>query len=317
MSSRAVLLLFSALVAFVPRGGAVERIVERTFAVQPGCTVAVDTYRGSITVEEGDSPEVRLYVHLENGNLDEKRVGGVLEALQLEINAADNAVSVRTRNPRETRVRFVWNDQDQIELVYKLVVPRQCSVDLRTLNGSITVGSLAGRMIARAETGSIFFRRIEGSINASTETGDLVVSRCSGDVTFRVMKGSISAGLIGGHADFRTASGDIEIQTAVGGVSASAEAGDLTVGFARVLTEGSNLKTSGGSISARIDPETNCAVDASSVWGRVQSTLPIVAAPDFACERRARENRVVAAGFPMSRRAAEGNFSYGTPAASA
>ena len=267
--------IFVLLLAALPSARAVERDIERKFAVRPGCSLKIDTYRGSIAVEETDAAEVTVAVHLEINADSDAEADRIGSALQLDFTAGDNTVAVRARNPRETGLRFDWRDKDQIGLTYAITVPRECSVDLVTVKGNITVGSLAGHQSARAESGAVFFRRIEGSVDARVETGDIIVSRCSGPVTLRVMHGTIRTGTVGGRADLRNDSGDIDVLSARSGIVADCSAGDITVGFPKGHSGETTINTSGGGIYAKIAPEADCLIDASSIWGHVESQLPL------------------------------------------
>ena len=256
-------------------GRAAEREFERTFPVEPGCTVKLDTYRGSIEIVEGDRPEVHVTVHMEIGSDTEEEAARVYAGLRLEAVQDGNTVTLRARNPRETRVRFVWEDKNQIDQAWRITVPRQCNVDLTTLSGGITIGSLTGHMVARTERGTIYLKRIDGSVDAATEIGDVIVSRCSGDLKARVLRGTIRLGTIGGFVEAKNATGDIEVLAARGGINALVDSGDVYVGFPRDTVGPAQIKSSGGSIYAKIDPAANCVVSAKSFWGHVDSLLPM------------------------------------------
>ncbi len=275
MGVRSFFVFLGCALVLAPAGRAVEREFARTFPVTPGCTLKLDTYRGSITVVESDQPEVKVSLQMQLGTDNEEDAARIYAALELEATEDDNTVTLRARNPRETRVRFVWNDKHQIDLAWRISVPRRCHVDAVTLNGGITIGNLTGRIAARTERGTISLKRIDGSVEATTETGDVVISRCSGPVKVRVLRGTVRVGTLGGMADLKNSTGDIEVLAARAGITASAEAGDVSVGFPRDTTFAANITTSGGSIHAKIDPAANCTVDASSVWGRVESLLPM------------------------------------------
>ena len=275
MSLRSFLFLTGCLGWAALAGRAAEREFTRTFPVQPGCTVKLDTYRGSIVVVESDQAEVQVTLQMEIRSDDGQEAARVFGEVQLEAAEADNTVTLRARNPRETRVRFVWNDKHQIALAWRIVVPRQCHVDLATHSGGITVGNLTGRVVVRTETGAVFVKRIDGSVDVSAEVGEVVVSRCSGPVKVRVVRGTIRVGTIGGQADLQNSTGDVEVLAARGGITASAAAGDVHVGFPRDTTGAAQVSTAGGSIHAKIHPATHCTVNASSVWGRVESLLPM------------------------------------------
>jgi hypothetical protein len=254
---------------------AAEREFKRTFPLAPGGSVTVDSYRGSITVEESDQPEVTVLLQMSLATDDPDEAERIFSTLELEAVAEDNRVVLRARNPRETRVRFVWNDKRQIDLDWRITVPRKCDVEMLTGRGSITAGNLGGRIVARTEIGSISLKRIDGSVEASTDLGDIVVSRCTGPTKIRVLRGLIRVGFIGGPADLRNTTGDVEVMSARGGVTAAAEAGDVYMGFPSGMASDSRITTAGGSIFVRIDPALNCTVDASSVWGRVENMLPM------------------------------------------
>lgn len=258
---------------------ATEREFTRTFAVEPGCSLKLDTHRGRITIVESDEPEVRVAVQMDIGTDNEEEAERAFAALELSATAADNTVTLRARNPRETRVRFAWNDKLQIDLSWRITVPRQCNVEVATITGGITVGNLTGRVVARTEAGTIYLKRIDGSIDATVDAGDVVVSRCSGPVKIRVRQGLIRVGTINGPGDLKNSAGDIEVLAARAGITASAEAGDVSVGFPRDAVGDAKLATSGGSIHAKINVAANCVVHASAVWGRVESVLPLVIAP--------------------------------------
>ena len=255
---------------------AIERDFKRTFAVEPGCTVKIDTYRGSIVVIESDQAEVEVTGLMEIGVETESEADRIREALSLEVSANDNTIAVRARNPRETRVRFVWQDKYQIDLAWRIRVPRRCNVELTTLNGGITVGNLTGRVVARSETGAIYVKRIDGSVDAATELGDVIISRCTGAVVARVLRGTIRVGTIGGAADLKNSTGDIEVLAVKANLVATADAGDVIVGFPRDFVGDARVSTSGGSIHAKIDPAVSCRLRASCVWGRVESLVPMV-----------------------------------------
>ncbi len=275
MSPRLKIFFFLTLVLLTLRPArAVERTIKRSFAVQPGATVSVDTYRGGIIIEETQENEVRAEVRVELATQDEGRAMQSLEALKLEMKAEGNEVRVRARNPRESRALFAWEENQRIELTFRLFVPQGSTVDLATLDGSVTVGNLTGRVVARTREGTIFCRTINGSIKATVDTGDIVISRCTGPVELRVQKGNIRTGTIFGRAEVRNDSGDVEVLSALGGVNATTSAGDIAVGFQKGFTGESKLEARGGSILVKVEPTAAMALDASTSWGRVQTTLP-------------------------------------------
>lgn len=268
------LLAFS--LAFSAALGA-ERDVVRTFAVDPGCTVSIDTYRGGITVTESDAAEVRIAVRLEIGADDEAEAEQIMRGLQLEFTSSGDAVTMLARHPAETRVRFVWEERKQIEPTFRVTVPRQCNLKLRTLTGSVIVGNVVGNLEARAENGAVFFRNVSGSVFAAAEYGDVVVSHCVGSLTAQVLRGVIRVGTVTGRCDLRNASGDIEVMAAKSDIHAYAEAGNATIGVPRDFAGQGEIRTSGGNIVMSIDSAASCEIQSSTSWlGKIDCALPLV-----------------------------------------
>ena len=270
---RARLLITFLFFAFAARG--LEREVARAFPVKSGAQLNVEFFRGAITVDESDGREINVAAHLEM-KTESAAVADRLEAaLHLEISADGNTVNVRAGDPVGRGVHLSLDDDPPVDVDLRIVVPRECSVNLTTRDGSITVGNLAGRIVARTTTGNIFLKRIEGSIDARAQAGDVTISRCSGEVAASTAKGSIRVGTVGGRAELKNTNGDIEVLAARGGLEATADAGDVTVGFPRGVAGDANVRTGFGNVLAKIDPAANCLVDASSFWGHVQNTLPL------------------------------------------
>jgi hypothetical protein len=268
-----VLLGFGALFGSIR---AAERDIVRSFPVQPNCSIAIDTYRGAIIVQEADTSEVRVAVHLEIGADSESEAEQVLRGFQLNWSADTRAISVTARHPAETRARFVWRDQNQIEPTFRVTVPHACNLNLKTITGMITVGNVAGRVQAHAETGDVFLRQVTGIVDAGTEFGDLVVSHCVGPLTGRVLRGTIRVGTLLGPCDLKNSSGDVEVMVAKAGGHIYAEAGTVTVAMPRDSIGDLDVRTSGGSILFGVDPAAHAVIEASaSLFAHVENRLPL------------------------------------------
>lgn len=254
--------------------GAAERMFRHTHELPPGGTVTVDTYRGGIFVEETDGNQVRTEVRVELATEDESEADKAVEALKLESAPTGNEVRLTARNPRESRVLFAWEEKKRIELTFRVFVPRGATIVLSTLDGSVTVGNLSGRVDARTRTGRIFCRKIDGSVKATVESGEIVISRATGTTEARVQRGTIRAGTLFGAAKLRTDSGDIEVLSALGGIEAKAAAGDVNVGLQKGFGGETKIEADGGNVVVRIEPTAPLTLQASATWGRVSTTLP-------------------------------------------
>lgn len=254
---------------------AIEREVVRTFPVSGAAQLRVEIARGIITVDERDAPEIKITTYIDFKTDAEDKAARLEAALNLSMTADGPTVTVRTQDTEGRGLQLQLKDETPVDVECKISVPRTCSVDLATGEGSITVGNLSGRMVVRTARGNIFLRRIDGTIDARAQTGDVTISRCSGAVMASTVQGSIRVGTVGGRAELKSANGEIEILAARGGLEVSAESGDVMVGFPRQRSGDARVRAGYGNILATIDPAANCVVQASSFWGKVQSTLPL------------------------------------------
>jgi DUF4097 and DUF4098 domain-containing protein YvlB len=287
---------------------AAEREFKQTFAVQPGSRVVIDSYRGAIIVSESETEtsDVKVSLHMEIGADTEEEADRLRDALQLESKLENNVITLRARNPRETRMRFIWNDKYQMELTWRITVPRQCHIDARVINGSITVGHIVGDIKASVEKGSINLKTIDGAIEADTTLGDVVISRCAGSVKARVLKGFIRTGSLFGPADLKNTTGDVEVLAAYSNLRVHAEAGEATIGFPAERKGEAVVTTSGGSILAKIAPTSNCTIEASAIFGKIESRLPLTVTSG-AVGRRSLGARLGEGGAPITLRASGGS----------
>jgi len=260
-----VLLLPAVMVA------ARERVVERAFPVKGPASLTLSAYRGAITVESSDEPEVRVKVTASSLLEQADAADRALAHLQLDWQQTGDRITLSAVNPRETGVRFLWQENDGLDLDIVVTVPRACTLNLASGNGAIRVGDITGNVTVKSGTGLIYCRHIDGALTAEAGSGDIVVSACQGDVNLSTKGGFIRTGPIRGNAMVATVGGDIEMLCVNGGLSAKADAGDISVGIPRHPTGPASIRTAGGNITLKIDPAANVNIAASSVWGRVRA----------------------------------------------
>jgi hypothetical protein len=255
---------------------AVERDIVRKFTALPGCSLSVETFRGSVTINEADTQEIRVAIHLAIGADDPGEAEQLLQALQLDISSQGPAVRVSAKDPQQTGVRFVWNDNKQLEPTYRITVPRRCDIDVHTRNGLVIVGNVEGAVKARSDSGDVFFRHIRGSANAYSAMGDVVISHCDGPISAETRLGTVRIGVAGGPCTVTSRSGDVEVEEAKADVVVYDEAGTAAVTFAADFAGRAEIRTSGGPILAALDPKAACEIDAStSLFAHVSARLPL------------------------------------------
>lgn len=287
------------------------RVEERTFSTSGPPRLKIAAYRGAITVESSEGNEVRVKVTATTP-LEQDAAARALGRLQLDWQQEGNVVTLKAANPRETRVRFLWQDDNQLDVSITVTVPRACSLDLASGDGGIRVGDVTGSVDVKTGAGTVFCRHIDGGLTVQDGHGDVIVSACTGDVDLSAAQGIIRTGPIGGKATMTTVNGDIEILSVSGGLVARADAGDVTVGIPRNFSGKASLRADGGDVNLKIDPSANVDLTASSVWGRVRMVstgrpdLPLVT-ESGGLGRHSLVARVNAGGIAIEARASGGH----------
>ncbi|HKJ67589.1 MAG TPA: hypothetical protein VKA68_06495, partial [bacterium] len=108
--------------------------VSRTFQVQPGGTLTLESDLGSVNVQTGNQNRVAVNVERRANVIGNIRGKEILERFQIEFNQDGNDVEVigEIDNHRGNR----------LQVHYRISVPREYNVDLSTAGGSIDIADL-------------------------------------------------------------------------------------------------------------------------------------------------------------------------------
>lgn len=246
----AALLVLSLLAAAAIRA---EPIV-RSFEVDPGGELEVDTDTGDIEVTAHDADQVVVEVDIR---------GAGAPGFEVDFRERGRGIEVRGEASRGLMNR----GRSLVEVDFTIRVPRRYDLELKTSGGTIVVGDLDGRVRADTSGGSIDLGRVEGEVEASTSGGGITVEFAGGNVSadtsggsIRVEEaagrvsadtsgGSIRIGAAAGPIDADTSGGSIRVKAARAAVSASTSGGSIKVGFAAQPDGRSRLNTSGGTVT--------------------------------------------------------------------
>jgi len=281
----ALLALFAFLVtAPVPAGEYPVRM-EKSFDLAPGGRFEIESRSGAIDVVGTDLDGVRLVIRSKYEDLDD-RFNFVFETNSDE-------VVVKVTKKGESRLFSWFSSSRSGALKFEVEVPRQTRVDLDTAGGSIHVRDLEGETLLDTSGGRIVAENIYGDLNADTSGGSIKVSAIQGDAILDTSGGGISAvdvtgdvsadtsggsihlEQITGNIDADTSGGGIKIREAGSYVRADTSGGSILVVFAMGNDRGGHLSSSGGSVTAEIDPAVSLDIAASSSGGGVTCDVPI------------------------------------------
>lgn len=257
--------------------------LERELALTPGGTFVLDSASGSIDIRGVDRSGARILVTSTRDDVEERY------SFSFEERANEAIVRVEKRGSW-TRRLFSSGDS---RLRFTIEVPRRADLDLETSGGAIDAESIEGRVDLHSSGGSISITAVDGDVDAHTSGGSMNAREISGNVRLDTSGGSIRAeGIdgdlvakssggaihaesIGGNATVKTSGGSVEVFDIGGAIEAHTSGGPVRASFVAGNNSGGSLSSSGGGITATVDPAVALDVDAHTSGGRVRSELPI------------------------------------------
>lgn len=239
--------------------GNLETLHEKTFNIQPGKNLRVETSSGDVTVTTWDKSEVYIKV-LGNEKARDK--------VDFVFKNDDDEVSVTAR--REGSF-FNWFSSG-IKMRFEIKVPAEFNTNINTSGGDIMIGEIRGGNKLRTSGGDVWVKNTDGvlqvttsggEINLDSNTGQMDVSTSGGDIKAREFKGDISAS---------TSGGDIYLKGSDSKVFAETSGGDITLDYSGI-NKGIDVETSGGDIKMKLPSDFNASANMHTSGGEIECEL--------------------------------------------
>ena len=272
MKSTPRLILTAGLLALAPFAAhaKIERTIEKTFTVQPGGTLHVDTQGGEIRVSPSSDNVVKVTARERIRANSESEADDLLKDLTLRIEQSGNEVTASAKYERQS-VGFHFGSWPPVNVDFIVSVPASFSADVHTSGGGITIGDLNGKVNARTSGGGIKLGKLGGEVDARTSGGGVSLEESVGAATLHTSGGSITVGRVSGPAELSTSGGGIKIDSVQGAVQAHTSGGSVRAGIAGPLKDDCVLSTSGGSVKVNVDKAAAFNLDASTSGGDVDA----------------------------------------------
>lgn len=233
---------------------ATER-VERVFSLAEGGEVELRNTNGSIEIDAWDRNEVRVVAEKRAKARSDEDAEEALEHLRIEFDESSRGLRIDTHYPRRSDGLLSWlfGDHVNLQVSYKLTLPRGVVLEAVTVNGGISAYETQGTMRLRSTNGSIKVSDAAGSVDAHTTNGAIKVELnqlASGeDMAFGTTNGSITVYLprnVAAYVKARTVNGSIQTDFPIqvsGSLSRRRLEGEINGGGDQI-----DLRTTNGSI---------------------------------------------------------------------
>ncbi len=224
-----------------------NRTETRTEPLAMGAKLWVKQGDGKIDIKGWDKAEVQLVAKFEEGTNHEEA--------QLEVRHVAEGLEIEVKRERN-HFRFLFIGHFRTPKCHlTLMVPRKLSMDLRSVDGAISVQDLEGYAGCHTVDGNIFLRAISGDVHAKAVDGAITAQ----DLRARIKGGTVDGAITLDHVE-----GGVDLHTVDGSITAR----DLD-GWG----EGISLRTVDGNIVVRLG-QAKGNLEAKAVDGRIRCQLP-------------------------------------------
>ncbi|HWK75835.1 MAG TPA: DUF4097 family beta strand repeat-containing protein [Povalibacter sp.] len=233
---------------------AAEKRLDRTFTVQPGGKLTVDTDGSDITVRGTDSDQVTVHIVVTGSQ-------SALDRLTLSAEPSAEGVAVTTRSSRHDWLDWLRSGGGRNAKI-SVSVPKRYQVGLKTSGGDLLIEQLEGTATGTTSGGDVRVGNVSGNVRMRTSGGNIVASDIGGDLHIKTSGGDITVRAVTGQLDAETSGGDIRMEQVHGPVRAHTSSGDIV---ADVIRSDADLDSSGGNIKASVDGRIRAATSGGNV----------------------------------------------------
>ena len=248
----------------------IKRSVEKTFSVQPGGHLKIQTSGGDIKVSTGSGNEVKVTALQRIHTDSESKADELLKDLDLSIEQQGDDVTAVAKYEKN-KIGWHWGAWPPVSVSFVVVVPSHYNVNLSTSGGDIKLESINGQARLRTSGGDLKLDRIEGEVDGGTSGGNISLTEGTAKVKLTTSGGDIRVDRAGGEAQLSTSGGDIVIKSVRDRLTASTSGGDIHASIEGGLKGDCKLSTSGGEVVVSVDKNAAFDLDSHTSGGDVDA----------------------------------------------
>ena len=184
----------SLLAGPAPSAEVPSKAVEKTLVLAPDGRLAVETYKGRVTVTGWDRGEVAVRaVVTPDGSCDD--AAELVEKTRVRIEGGGREVRVVSDYDDLPKLHFTFGDgcSSRPFVTYEIRMPRGASLDVKDYKSRVSVDAVAGDVAVDSYKGVVRLKHLSGRLGLETYKGDVVAAfdRVGGDVRAETYKGEI------------------------------------------------------------------------------------------------------------------------------
>jgi DUF4097 and DUF4098 domain-containing protein YvlB len=193
----------------------------------------------------------------------------------IEVTKDGDAVRVETKYPKKEG-GFWGGDRISVSVDYKVWVPDQAAVEIKSVSGVVVVAALGGKAKIDAVSGDVTLRGAAGA-EIKLVSGDLEIGNVGGDAFIKAVSGDITVTKIKGSVEADAVSGDIELRDVSEAQSVDVKTVSGNVIYVGTIKPGGRyeLKTHSGDVRMTIPADSAFDFEANTFSGDIDSDFEI------------------------------------------
>lgn len=258
--------------------GSIEKNEKKSFPVNAGGQLFIDTDKGSIIVETHNNSEIEVELLLTAKTNDDELAEKLFNSFKVSYDHSGSDLKIFGKYEGAKswlKNLFGGSNSNKLNVKFIITVPEKFNVDLNTSGGGISVGDLEGLVEARTSGGGLNFGNISGNIDGKTSGGGITIGECAGNIKISTSGGGIKIKKCEGTVDAHTSGGGITVNEVYGAIDASTSGGSVYASITEQPKDNCSLTTSGGGITVKLAKNINLNLDAKTSGGNVNTDFPI------------------------------------------
>ena len=191
-----IALILTALASFSLQAAKHEETTTHTIPQEGITSLEVNNVNGSIHCSGWDKSEIDITYTKEVKASSDDDAQKYLDDIEVDISQGDGKIVIKTKYPDKNKLAFWnWFKNNSGSVSYKIHVPASLVVVANTVNGSVEIEGIEGKVYSRSVNGRVEGKDLSSPVKMSTVNGSIVcrfADNCTvQDMEFSSVNGSI------------------------------------------------------------------------------------------------------------------------------
>jgi DUF4097 and DUF4098 domain-containing protein YvlB len=193
----------------------------------------------------------------------------------IDVTAEADAVRVETNYPKHNG-GFWGGDSIKVSVDYKVWIPEQAGVELKSISGDVEVAAIGGKAKIECVSGDVGLQGAAGA-DIKLTSGDLKMQNISGDAYIKAVSGDLDVTKVKGSIKAEAVSGDIKLLEVSDASTIDVKTVSGNVTYQGAIAAGAHyeFKTMSGDVKVTLPADSSFDLEASTFNGDIDNEFQI------------------------------------------